>query len=114
MGDWDDDPQRAAYENAVGDYILFAQIVHRWDETGYSPHDDIDYEPGNLDDWDGCEVDAQGNPVIVLFIPADSIEPCDEYGDDRPWLFFDDYDEHDHFRPRCKKHNPKDNPDARS
>jgi len=50
----------------------------------------------------------------VLFIPADSIEPYDEYGDDRPWLFFDDYDEHDHFRPRCKKHNPKDNPDARS
>jgi len=126
VGDWDADPQREAYQRAMGDYIEFAKIVQHYDKTARPAHDDIDFEAGDLTQLDGEELDMDGNPVIqlsILFIAiADAIEdfgswddipddyeftPEDYPEDAQTVVFFDDYDEFAKHKKRCRR-KPKD------
>lgn len=127
MGDWDADPQREAYQRAVGDYIEFAKIVQHYDKTARPAHDDIDFEAGDLTQLDGEELDIDGNPVIqlsIMFIHiAEAIEDFgtwddipDDYDftaqdfpeDDKTGLFFDDYDEYAKYKRRCFRRKKDD------
>lgn len=119
--DWDADPQRDAFQRAleahsaeyqrkITDYLEFAKIVHRYDETAFVEHDDIPFVPLTLDELDGMEFPedhvAIGRIALIL------IEPYDEYDvpDPDPWMMFDDYDE----PKRCTRRDRKEDDDAGS
>lgn len=127
MGDWDADPQREAYQRAMGDYIEFAKIVQHYDDTARPAHDDIDFEAGDLAQLDGEELDLDGNPVIQLSILlvtlAEAIEDFgswedipddyeftdDDYPEDaQTVVFFDDYDEFAKYKRRCRRRTKDD------
>lgn len=115
MGDWDADPQREAYQRAIGDYIEFAKIVQHYDKTAYPPHDDIDFEAGDLSHLDGEELDLDGNPVIqcaIFFIAYDDDEDVWEdqeiHEQTERLLFFDDYDNQDRWRNQCQRRRKED------
>ena len=61
MGEYDDNVQRAAHDNAV-----FHDIIQHYDDTARPDHDDIDYDPAGLDNLDGAEYDDNGDPVFLI------------------------------------------------
>ena len=112
MGDWDADPQREAYQRAVGDYIEFAKIVQHYDRTARPAHDDIDFEAGDLAQLDGEELDIDGNPVIQCAIYLIAIDEDDDPWDhpeyDATHLIFDDYDDFAKYIRRCRRRTKDD------
>lgn len=61
MGEYDDNIQRFAHDNAV-----FHDIIQHYDDTARPDHDDIDYEPADLDNLDGAEYDHNGTVVLLI------------------------------------------------
>lgn len=102
--DWDADPQREAYQRAIGDYIEFAKIIHNYDLEARPPHDDIDYPCLSLDELDGIEFSdrdvAIGRIALVFF--CESLD--EDMSEPEPWDFFGDYDG----PKRCNRRKPKD------
>lgn len=89
MAGYDDDIHRFAHDNAV-----FHDIIQHYDDTARPDHDDIDYNPADLDNLDGAEYDNNGDIVSLIGVIGgviyDICDAIEHYGsfDDIP----DDYD----------------------
>ena len=89
MAEYDDDDRADAFERATNNderdvFIKFADIVQHYDETARPSHDDIDFEP---DDVDSAEFDFGGEPVtlyglIVINLGNAVGDVFDDYVDD--------------------------------
>jgi len=92
MAEFDDNDRADAFERAINEndrverdvFIKFADIVQHYDETARPSHDDIDFEPGDVD---SVEYDFGGEPVtlyglIVINLGPAVGDPFDDYVDD--------------------------------
>lgn len=61
MGQYDDDERADAYKRHI--YYEFANIVQHYDDTARPAHDDIDFDPADLDTLDGTDYDDSGDRV---------------------------------------------------
>jgi hypothetical protein len=103
----DDNDHGSAYDRAV-DYIKFVNIIQHYDDTARPDHDDIDFEPGDID---SAEYDNDGESVIqygILYLQFDSSD--DDYDDPYDYLY-------NRLRGDCKRprgfkfyFKPTDNP----
>lgn len=108
MNDWDADPQRDAFNRAANNhskeywdkiqvYLKFARFVHHYDETGYSPHDDIDFVPMTLEELDGAEFPEQniavGRIAMIFIEPVVDLTDIDDWDEPPYYDPWDDYRE---------------------
>lgn len=119
MGDdHNDNHDSPAFNRYV--YHQFADIVQHYNDTARPAHDDIDFNPADLDELDGAEYDDHGYPVqqygiILLILSSDPDSPDnDDLNDLRdPYDdFFYDPRRGPCDRPRGFKYPPK-HPDTR-